>query len=148
MKPGAQLLNQETLSRRLRFIASLYTNRLAQQLSFAGINRYFDVLLILSSNPAPVTQNKLADLMNLDKSRMVAIINYLQQNGYVTVERNPADRREHLIKLSEKGLEIIPEIKIAVKNNNEKLSCSLTDADICTCLRTLSIIEGNLKKSV
>lgn len=137
----------ETISKKLRRIAKLYTTSLSQLLNDLDINRYFDVLLTLSVQPGPVTQKALAALMHLDKTRMVSILNYLNQRGYTSIQKNPKDRREHFISLSAKGSDSIPAIKNAISKNDDLMLMGIRNDVFAQCLQTLSVIESNLKPS-
>lgn len=137
--------DNETISKKLRRIAKLYTDSLSRLLSELDINRYFDVLLTLSAQPEPVTQKSLAALMHFDKTRMVSILNYLDQKGYTSIQKNPKDRREHFISLSAKGSGSIPAIKDAIRKNDERMLLGIYEAEFNDCLKILTAIEVNLK---
>jgi len=137
--------SNENISKILNRIARLYTNSLSQFLAGLDIDRYFDVLLILSVQCEPVTQKTLAVLMHIDKSRIVTILDYLNQKGYILVEQNPKDRREHFISLSDKGRSSIPSIKDAVRKNDDLMACGIRQNVFAKCLETLSVMETNLK---
>lgn len=137
----------ETISKKLRRIAKLYTDSMSRQLKDLDINRYFDVLLTLSAQSEPTTQKKLAALMHIDKTRMVSIVNYLNQKGYTFIEKNPKDRREHFISLSAKGSGSIPAIKDAIRITDNLMVTDIRDEEFCGCLNTLKAMETNLRKS-
>ncbi|MES2113384.1 MAG: MarR family transcriptional regulator [Bacteroidota bacterium] len=140
--------SNENISKILHRIARLYTNSLSQLLAGLDIDRYFDVLLTLSAQCEPVTQKTLAALMHIDKSRIVTILDYLNQKGYILVEQNPKDRRKHFISLSEKGRSNIPSIKDAVRKNDDLMVCGIRQNVFANCLETLSVMETNLKHAI
>jgi DNA-binding MarR family transcriptional regulator len=144
---NALLDGNESLSKKLRRIAGMYTTALANSLMEFDIDRYFDVLLILSEQSELLTQKRLAEVMHIDKSRIVTILYYLSQKGYVRIEKNPKDRREHFVLLTDKGNLSIPLIKAAIKKNNKLSTMGLSAADFNKCLTMLSIIEKNLKRA-
>ena len=142
------IAGNETISKKLRRIAKLYTDSLSLQLRELDINRYFDVLLTLSAQSEPVTQKKLAALMHIDKTRMVSIVNYLNQKGYTFIQKNPKDRREHFISLSAKGLGSIPAIKNGIRITDNMMVADIREEEFCGCLNTLKAIEINLGKAI
>ncbi len=134
----------ESFSTKLRRIARLYTISLSNLLTNFDINKYFDVLLILARQNQPVTQKQLAASMHIDKSRIVAMLRYLQQKQYVDIEKNPKDRREHFVKLSAKGAKSIPLINEALIENDRIISGNIQENEFERCLFTLSVIEKSL----
>lgn len=134
----------ESFSTKLRRIARLYTISLSNLLNNFDINKYFDVLLILARQNQPVTQKQLAASMHIDKSRIVAMLRYLQQKQYVDIEKNPMDRRQHFVKLSAKGAKSIPLINEALIENDRIISSNIKENEFESCLFTLSIIEKSL----
>lgn len=139
--------SSESLSRKLRRIANLYTAALANSLADFNINRYFDILIIIAEHHERPTQKKLAEIMHVDKSRMAAILSYLSQKGHVHIEKNPNDRREHFISLTDMGKASIPLIRSAIMETDSLIKTGLNESDFNTCLVTLSTIEQNLRGS-
>lgn len=140
--------DMESLSTKLRRIARLYTMSLSGLLTGFDIDKYFDVLLILARQNGPVTQKQLAADMHIDKSRIVAMLRYLQQKQYIEIEKNPRDRREHFVKLSVKGEKSIPVIRKALVKNDRIISSNIDKTEFENCLSTLSMIEKSLSKAV
>ncbi|XHR96185.1 MarR family winged helix-turn-helix transcriptional regulator [Mucilaginibacter sp. UC70_90] len=89
--------NIHLLSQNLRLINYFYTRSLAKELSAMKVGYHFEVLLILARQEQPLTQNQLAELLHIDKSRVANIVSSLQEKKLVTVKTNPADRRQHHI---------------------------------------------------
>jgi DNA-binding MarR family transcriptional regulator len=51
----------------------------------------------------PLSQQAIGERLRIDRTTMVALIDDLEQAGYVKRERNPADRRAYLITLTPAG---------------------------------------------
>jgi|SRR5215218_3187630 DNA-binding MarR family transcriptional regulator len=51
----------------------------------------------------PLSQQAIGELLRIDRTTMVALIDDLEQAGYVKRERNPADRRAYVITLTAAG---------------------------------------------
>src|ERR1700746_1986310 len=49
------------------------------------------------------SQQALAELMGLNATRMVFLVDELEQRGLVERRRNPADRRSHALYLTDRG---------------------------------------------
>jgi DNA-binding MarR family transcriptional regulator len=56
----------------------------------------------LARRPAQ-TQAALAQAIGYDKTRLIAILDNLQQQGLIERHRDPADRRAHLVKITTAG---------------------------------------------
>jgi DNA-binding MarR family transcriptional regulator len=51
----------------------------------------------------PMTQKTLADALKIDRTTMVALLDDLQEKGYVERRRHPRDRRAFLVQPTESG---------------------------------------------
>ncbi len=65
----------------------------------------------------------------------------LVENGYLTQERAPHDKRSTRIKLSEKGLQICQRIDELYQRNVEMLSREMDEAELRAINKTLSQLE-------
>jgi DNA-binding MarR family transcriptional regulator len=105
----------------LSWLSKLYFGALTMKLGHLDIDRYFVVLLLLDSKSAPMCQQELCDILHIDKTYMVKVVNYLQKYGYITKTTSGKDRRRQLITLTEKGVKQIPEIQHALKEIDQKI---------------------------
>ncbi|MFY9934136.1 MAG: MarR family transcriptional regulator [Streptosporangiaceae bacterium] len=74
------------------------------------------IALRLLSEHGPASQQGLADVLSLDPSNVVGLLNELEERGLITRRRDPADRRRHIVELSAQGDK---ELGLA----NARLSC-------------------------
>jgi DNA-binding MarR family transcriptional regulator len=51
----------------------------------------------------PLSQQELGEILSLDPSNVVGLLNELEERGLVTRRRDPLDRRRHIVELSTKG---------------------------------------------
>lgn len=65
--------------------------------------RSYSVLAFASEQPEGVTQRRLAALMGLDPSQIVALVDDLENRGLVNRTPDPSDRRNKLIAATEEG---------------------------------------------
>ncbi|MDR7304313.1 MarR family winged helix-turn-helix transcriptional regulator [Haloactinomyces albus] len=68
--------------------------------------RSYSVLALTGEDGAGVTQRRLAVLMGLDPSQVVALVDELESRGLVTRTPDPADRRNKLIVATEQGCQV------------------------------------------
>jgi DNA-binding MarR family transcriptional regulator len=77
--------------------------------------------------------------MDVDPSILVTLLNPLEADGLVTRERDPSDRRRHLVTLTEAGERHLASASRAQKETEEALFASLDD-DQREQLRTLLVV--------
>lgn len=64
--------------------------------------RHFFALRMLHEH-GPAGQQSLAEILSLDPSNVVGLLNELEERGLITRRRDPADRRRHIVELSAGG---------------------------------------------
>src|SRR4051812_7137402 len=61
------------------------------------------VALNLLHEHGPLSQQALGEALTLDPSNVVGLLNELEERGLITRQRDPADRRRHIVELSPLG---------------------------------------------
>lgn len=135
----------EPISRKLIHLGKVYLNVLSKRVDHLGINRYWYILSLIHANNGLLTQKELAARLGKDKSAMVNIIDFLTERGYVYREVNPADRRQHLLKVTEKAGNAVPEIVAAFEAINATAAADILPDEMEIFNRVLLKMEENLK---
>lgn len=135
----------EPTSRKLIHLAKIYLNVLSERLGHLDINRYWYFLSVIRANDGQLTQKALGDKMGKDKSAMVNIIDHLAERGYVYREINPADRRQHLLKVTEKAHRDVPEMLAAFDEINALVAGNIPARELEIFFNVLLKMEDNLK---
>jgi len=88
----------------LLFLASQAAQQLAnERLSPLGITaREFGVLTLLA-RAGQLSQQAIGEQLRIDRTTMVAMVDVLEQAGFVRRERNLTDRRAYAVKLTPRG---------------------------------------------
>jgi DNA-binding MarR family transcriptional regulator len=55
------------------------------------------------ASEGPLSQQELAELTGIDRTSVVAIVDYLERRGYVERRRNPDDRRAYALEATSAG---------------------------------------------
>ena len=98
-------------------LAKNYFGTLSRELNDVDLERYYFVLTLITSHEN-ISQQFIADNIDVDKANMVRIIDYLSEKGYVKRLLNPKDRREHKIAPTAKALKLVPRLNLAFKKVN------------------------------
>jgi DNA-binding MarR family transcriptional regulator len=88
--------------------------------------RQFQILGLLHDHGG-LAQRDLIREMAVDPSILVTLLNPLEADGFVARERDPADRRRHLVTLTPAGERHLASASQAQKDVDDALFASLTD---------------------
>jgi len=88
--------------------------------------RQFQILGLLHDHGG-LAQRELMQAMDVDPSILVTLLNPLEADGLVTRERDPGDRRRHLVTLTPAGERHLASAARAQKDAEDGLFASLDD---------------------
>jgi len=95
----------------------------------AGFELYdYSVLAILAEG-ARETQGTIADALTLDPSRLVALLDRLEQRELIVRQRDPLDRRRHVVSITAKGKHELGRIREQIKRFENAFLAPLDAAD-------------------
>jgi DNA-binding MarR family transcriptional regulator len=84
-------------------LAMGFKARALEELDKAGYGPHqYSVLAMLDEQPRKV-QASIADALGVDPSQLVGILDALAERGLIVRERDPDDRRRHVVSLTTKG---------------------------------------------
>jgi DNA-binding MarR family transcriptional regulator len=138
----------QLISQRLKKINHLYTKMISKELSAFKLGQHFEVLLALARQEKPVTQNKLAELLQIDKSRTTVIVFEMEKRGLIQININPDDRRQHYVSLSPSAVSSIPHIEISVEKINQLAGAGIERQKLMTFFEVSEMIQQNLAKKM
>ena len=100
-----------------------------------------------------ITQEELSSLLMISKSSTAAMLQKLEQSGYVRREVDPGDRRNLRLHITESGEHYIPQIYRIIDSCHEKILEGLTDAEkkkICSLVHQVKdqAERSGIKKAV
>jgi DNA-binding MarR family transcriptional regulator len=96
------------------------------KLDEAGFEIYdYSVLAILAEG-ARETQANIADALDLDPSRLVALLDSLEERGLIVRQRDPHDRRRHVVSITATGTRELSKLRQMVKQTEEEFLAPLT----------------------
>lgn len=125
-------------------VSKRYLSALTKMVAQLTIDRYHYVLILIDSHDESLSQKALAEILHIDKSYMATILDYLEQKGFVTREKNPLDKREQVIKLTLMAQNSIPIIRQAIKKLNERAFQNICHSNKQIFHEVLESIQQNL----
>jgi DNA-binding MarR family transcriptional regulator len=109
----------------------------ARDLSMWG----YVVLTALATGPMR-TQAALARAIGADKTRIIGVLDELQQRGLIQRQPDPADRRVHLLALTAAGRRRHKSAQAAIHRREDQLLAQLPAADRRGFLRALQVLSA------
>jgi DNA-binding MarR family transcriptional regulator len=108
---------------------------LAHDISMWG----YVVLTALVEQPVR-TQAALAQAINADKSRIIGVLDDLQQRGLIQRQPDTADRGVHLLSLTPEGDRLRRSVEAAIRDSEKGVLATLPPADREAFLRSLKVL--------
>ena len=108
---------------------------LAHDLSMWG----YIVLTALVEQPVR-TQAALAQAIHADKSRIISVLDELQERGLIQRQPDEADRRVHLLSLTPAGDRLRRSVEAGIRHREEQVLAALPPADRDAFLRSLKFL--------
>ena len=97
------------------------------------------VLTALVEQPVR-TQAALAQAINADKSRIIGVLDELQERGLIQRQPDDADRRVHLLSLTPAGDRLRRSVEAGIRRREEEVLAMLPPADREVFLRSLKAL--------
>ena len=96
------------------------------------------MLLSYLRKGAPALQQQLCESLWLDPNNCVLLLNELEDMGYVERRRDPADRRRHMVDITDEGRVALERAERAQEEIGDELLSALSDEERATLRSLLS----------
>jgi MarR family transcriptional regulator for hemolysin len=119
--------------------------------------RAFDDALAAAGGSAPVwqilisiktrelgTQRALAAAVGIQGATLTHHLNAMESDGLVTRRRDPANRRVHVVELTEAGEELFHKLRVAAVAFDQRLRAGLSDGETAELARLLGKLRDNV----
>jgi DNA-binding MarR family transcriptional regulator len=125
--------------------------KFSERLAPLGLEpRQFGMLTRLSANEGK-SQQAIGELMGLNPTRMVFLVDELEKQGLVERRRNPDDRRSYALYLTGQGRDKLREAQQASAGHEREIGASLTGAqraELAVLLRQIAREQGISEESL
>jgi DNA-binding MarR family transcriptional regulator len=105
-----------------------------------GISMWAYIVLTALAEQPVRTQAALAQAINADKSRIIGVLDDLQQRDLITRQPDASDRRVHLLSLTPAGDRLRRSAEAAIRASEEEVLATLSPADREAFVRSLKAL--------
>jgi len=116
---------------------------ISKQLEPYNIGRGQLHYLMILNNKDGINQEYLAEELMMDKATSARAIKKLEDEGFITRKRDDNDHRAYEIYITDKGKNMIPEMRKVLKNWSQKLLDGFTEEEKTLLFDFLERIEEN-----
>jgi DNA-binding MarR family transcriptional regulator len=131
----------ERVSFTLARLGRIAETELRQALAEMGLKFSHAHVLGLLAERESLSQQALLEELKVDPSVLVTVLNGLEDNGLVARRRHPADRRRHVVEISDRGTELVTQADSAVRAAEAELFAGLDEQELTELRRLLHRIK-------
>jgi MarR family transcriptional regulator, transcriptional regulator for hemolysin len=128
------------LTRAARSVSRAFDDALAE----AGGSLPVWLVLISLKSRQPGNQRELADAVGIREATLTHHLNTMDAQGLVTRRRDPANRRVHLVGLTEDGEAAFHRLRSVAIAFDQRLRRGITDDDVANLAELLGRLERNV----
>src|SRR5579862_5764794 len=97
---------------------------------------HYSVLAILAEGDRQ-TQGTIAEALGLDPSRLVNLLDSLEERSLIARHRDPLDRRRHVVRITPEGIGVLDRLRALAGHMADEFFAPLSEADRDTFQRLL-----------
>ncbi|MGW5747781.1 MarR family winged helix-turn-helix transcriptional regulator [Amycolatopsis sp. NPDC003861] len=128
------------LARTAKTAARAFDHALA---AAGGSQPVWQILISLKTTPV-ANQRELADAVGIQGATLTHHLNGMEDAGLVTRRRDPANRRVHLVELTDDGEQLFHRLATAAIAHDQRLRHGLTDPEIAQLADLLTRLAHNV----
>jgi DNA-binding MarR family transcriptional regulator len=86
----------------------------------------------------PISQQALGEAMMLDPNNLVLLLNEVESAGHASRLRDPADRRRHIVELTDEGREALERAEAGMESIEGEVLANLTPSERASLRKMLA----------
>ncbi|HJU37678.1 MAG TPA: MarR family transcriptional regulator [Gaiellaceae bacterium] len=134
--PAELVASSLFLLKRLGFAAK---QRALDEYEQTGLGPYHHAILALLDESARETQAEIADALGYDRGTLVGLLDELEERTLVERQRDPEDRRRHLVRLTAEGRRMLGRFRALARRVEDEFLAPL-DAEQREQLHALLLV--------
>jgi DNA-binding MarR family transcriptional regulator len=115
-----------------------FKSRALERIEQEGFEAHHYSVLAMLGEGVRETQSTIADALDLDPSRLVALLDALEERGLIVRQRDPQDRRRHVVKITPAGKRQLQRLRTIAKQVEDEFFAPLPPEDRATFHELLS----------
>jgi DNA-binding MarR family transcriptional regulator len=124
--PNELLASSTFLLKRLGFAAK---DQAMASYEEAGLHPYHYAIMLVLDEGSADTQGSIADALGYDRGQLVGLLDELQEQGLVERQRDPNDRRRHLVRMTPDGTKALRRLRTLAQRNEDEFLDPLTEEE-------------------
>jgi DNA-binding MarR family transcriptional regulator len=105
-------------------LSRLIYRRTSEELLGMGIKEFATLATLRDHSPMP--QQELSEMLCIDANNLVLLLNDLESKEFAFRRRDPADRRRHLVEITEEGLRAFDNAEKGIESVEDDVLALLT----------------------
>jgi len=132
------------------YTASCLRKRVSELLRPFGLTDVqFNLMMLLKYQSGPeegLSQAQLSNMMLVNRANITSIIDRMEKAGLVVRTPAPSDRRSHIIKLTNRGRELLDRIEPLYTKEVKRIMAVLKQAQQKTLIAMLEKVRANISE--
>lgn len=95
----------------------------------AGLHPYHHAILALLDEGTRETQGQIAEALGYDKGQLVGLLDDLEEAGLIERQRDPSDRRRHVVRMTAKGRKTLEKLRRLSAEVEDEFLATLSAAE-------------------
>jgi DNA-binding MarR family transcriptional regulator len=124
--PSELLASSTFLLKRLGFAAK---ERAMGSYEDTGLHPYHYAIMLVLDDGSADTQGSIADALGYDRGQLVGLLDELQDQGLVERQRDPNDRRRHLVQMTPEGTKALRKLRALTQRNEDEFLDPLSEEE-------------------
>jgi DNA-binding MarR family transcriptional regulator len=113
----------------MKYVFEAWYTTYEQEIANVGLSVNGFLVLVVLDDEGPDTQTRLAERLSIDRSAMVAVVDELEEKGYVERRRSKGDRRTVPVHVTKLGSEAAARARAATDASNHRIFAGFSPKD-------------------